>query len=250
MWALSITAAILAGGEGTRFRPYTDLIPKPMIPLGPDERPVADHVVSLLVKGGVSHIVFLVNYKWKYLRNYFGYGDRFGIKIDYSIDDDKYKNTGGSLLKAYKHHLLDSDPIVIWYGDILAPLSASELVKAHERLNADAMLVVANSYQVPVGVAEVKGDDVVNLQEKPWVNMKVTIGVLTLRPKALEQFEGALGTSFDIMGDLIPAMIRANMKVKAYIFDGPWIDVGSLERYKKIDEQLLKEVTELKGQPS
>ncbi|MGC9112357.1 nucleotidyltransferase family protein [Acidilobus sp.] len=243
---MSLTAAILAGGEGTRFRPYTDLIPKPMIPLGPEEKPVADHIVNVLIKGGVSHVVFLVNYKWKYVRNYFGYGDRFGIKIDYSIDDDKYKNTGGSLLKAYKHHLLDSDPIVVWYGDILAPINASSLVKEHVRQDADALLVVANSYQVPVGVAEVNDkNDVVSLKEKPWVNMKVTIGVLTIRPSLLEEYEGQLGTSFDIMGDLIPAMISSGRKVKAYIYDGPWVDVGSLERYKKIDEDLLKEVTEL-----
>jgi mannose-1-phosphate guanylyltransferase len=243
---LSLTAAVLAGGEGTRFRPYTDLIPKPMIPLGPDERPVADLVVNLLIKGGVTHVVFLVGYKWKYIRNYFGYGDRFGIKIDYSVDDETYRNTGGSLLKAYKHHLLDSDPIVVWYGDILAPIRASEVAEAHRKLNADALIVLASRYQVPVGVAEVDGEgNVTKLREKPWLDMKVSIGVLTLRPGLLEEFEGELGTSFDIMGDLVPAMIRAGKKVKAYIYDGPWVDVGSLERYKKIDEDLLRRVTQL-----
>lgn len=242
-----ITAAVLAGGEGTRFRPYTDLIPKPMIPLGPEERPVADYIVSLLIKGGVSHVVLLVGYKWRYVRNYFGYGDRFGIKIDYSVDDERYKNTGGSLLKAYKHHLLDSDPIVVWYGDILAPIRASRLVEYHVKSGADAVLVLASSYQVPVGVAEVDGDNnVVDLKEKPWVPMKVTIGVLTLRPSVLEEFEGELGTSFDIMGDLVPAMIRSGKKVKAYLYDGPWVDVGSLERYKKLSDDLLRDVTELR----
>jgi mannose-1-phosphate guanylyltransferase len=241
---VSLTAVILAGGEGTRFRPYTDLIPKPMIPLGPEEKPVADHIVSTLIKGGATHVVFLVGYKWKYVRNYFGYGDRFGIKIDYSVDDETYKNTGGSLLKAYKQHLLDSDPVVVWYGDILAPLNASELAKEHAKLGAEALLVVANAYQVPVGVAEVnESGDIVDLKEKPWVNMKVTIGVLTLRPSLLEEYEGKLGTSFDIMGDLVPEMIRSGKKVKAYIYDGPWIDVGSLERYKKIDESLLRRIT-------
>ncbi|MGC9072233.1 MAG: nucleotidyltransferase family protein [Acidilobus sp.] len=243
---MPLTAAVLAGGEGTRFRPYTDIIPKPMIPIGSEEKPVVDHIMNILIKGGVTHVVLLVGYKWKYVKNYFGYGDRFGIKIDYSIDDEMYKNTGGSLLKAYKHHLLDSDPVVVWYGDILAPIKASELVDAHLSQKADAMLVLASRYQVPVGVAEVDGEgNIVSLREKPWLDLRVTIGVLTVRPKVLEEFEGKLGRSFDVMGDLIPAMIGSGMKVKAYLYDGPWVDIGSLERYKKIDEGLLRDVTTL-----
>ena len=243
---MTLTAAVLAGGEGTRFRPYTDIIPKPMIPIGPEERPVADHIVSLLIKGGVTHVVFLVGYKWKYIKNYFGYGDRFNIKIDYSVDDEVYRNTGGSLLKAYKHHLLDSDPVIVWYGDILAPIRASELAEAHRRSGADATLVLARKYQVPVGVAEVDADgNVTSLKEKPWLDLWTTIGVLAIRPGVLQEFEGRLGTSFDVMGDLIPAMIASGLRVKAYVYDGPWIDVGSLERYKKIDEGLLKQVTTL-----
>ncbi len=243
---MTLTAAVLAGGEGTRFRPYTDIIPKPMIPIGPDERPVVDYIVNVLIKGGVTHVVFLVGYKWKYVKNYFGYGDRFGIKIDYSIDDEVYKNTGGSLLKAAKHHLLDSDPIIVWYGDILAPIRASELAEFHRKHGADATIVLASRYQVPVGVAEVDGEgNVRSLREKPWLDLRVSIGVLAMRPTLLEEFEGKLGTSFDVMGDLIPVMISTGMKVKAYLYEGPWVDVGSLERYKKIDEGLLREVTNL-----
>ncbi len=241
-----LTAAVVAGGEGTRFRPYTDLVPKPMIPLGPEERPVMDYIVNMLIKGNVNHVVLLVGYKWKYIRNYFGYGDRFGVKIDYSIDNETYRGTGGSLLNAYKNHFLDSDPVVVWYGDILAPIRASELASYHVEREADAVLVVSNKYQVSVGVVDIddKGN-IIKMSEKPWIDLKSTIGIFTIRPKLLEEFEAELGTSFDVMGDLIPAMIRSGKKVVAYMYEGPWIDVGSLERYKKIDEKLLKEVTNL-----
>ncbi|MFP3295916.1 MAG: nucleotidyltransferase family protein [Caldisphaera sp.] len=243
MKILSFTAVIPAGGEGSRFRPYTDIVPKPMIPLGEEEKPILDYVVCHLTKSGFNEIVLLVNYKWKYIKNYFEDGRRYNANIRYSIDDENYSNTGGSLLKAYNNNLIKSNPVLIWYGDILANLDPKQVIDLQIKGKYDAVLVVANRYQIPVGVAEVDdNNNVLSLREKPWLNVKVTIGILSLNTDVLKNIENELGTKFDIMGDLIPYMINNKMKVKAYIYNDDWIDVGSLERYKKIDNNLLKKV--------
>ena len=240
---MSFTAVIPAGGEGSRFRPYTDIVPKPMIPLGEEEKPLLDYVVCHLTKSGFNEIVLLVNYKWKYIKNYFEDGRRYNANIRYSIDDENYSNTGGSLLKAYNNNLIKSNPVLIWYGDILANLDPKQVIDLQIKGKYDAVLVVANRYQIPVGVAEVDdNNNVLSLREKPWLNVKVTIGILSLNTDILKNIENELGTKFDIMGDLIPYMINNKMKVKAYIYNDDWIDVGSLERYKKIDNNLLKKV--------
>jgi mannose-1-phosphate guanylyltransferase len=240
---LSFTAVIPAGGEGSRFRPYTDIVPKPMIPLGEEEKPILDYVVCHLTKSGFNEIVLLVNYKWKYIKNYFEDGRRYNANIRYSIDDENYSNTGGSLLKAYNNNLIKSNPVLILYGDILANLDPKQVIDLQIKGKYDAVLVVANRYQIPVGVAEVDdNNNVLSLREKPWLNVKVTIGILSLNTDVLKNIENELGTKFDIMGDLIPYMINNKMKVKAYIYNDDWIDVGSLERYKKIDNNLLKKV--------
>jgi len=243
---LSFTAVIPAGGEGSRFRPYTDIVPKPMIPLGEEEKPILDYVVCHLTKSGFNEIVLLVNYKWKYIKNYFEDGRRYNANIRYSIDDENYSNTGGSLLKAYNNNLIKSNPVLIWYGDILANLDPKQVIDLQIKGKYDAVLVVANRYQIPVGVAEVDdNNNVLSLREKPWLNVKVTIGILSLNTDILKNIENELGTKFDIMGDLIPYMINNKMKVKAYIYNDDWIDVGSLERYKKIDNNLLKKVIKI-----
>ena len=246
MKILSFTAVIPAGGEGSRFRPYTDIVPKPMIPLGEEEKPILDYVVCHLTKSGFNEIVLLVNYKWKYIKNYFEDGRRYNANIRYSIDDENYSNTGGSLLKAYNNNLIKSNPVLIWYGDILANLDPKQVIDLQIKGKYDAVLVVANRYQIPVGVAEVDdNNNVLSLREKPWLNVKVTIGILSLNTDILKNIENELGTKFDIMGDLIPYMINNKMKVKAYIYNDDWIDVGSLERYKKIDNNLLKKVIKI-----
>ena len=238
----NVIAAILAGGEGRRFRPYTDLIPKPMVPIGPEEKPLLEHIVKWISKYGIKKFVFLVGYRWRQISNYFGDGSRFGIEINYSLDDDKYNNTGGALLKAIKSGLIKNELVVVWYGDIIAPINIRELINYHIKLNADVTLALAEKYQVPVGIAKINnGGKIIELEEKPWINIKATIGILTINPKIVKEFEKILGTSFDIMGDLIPLLIKKGYNVRAFIYKGPWYDVGSLERYQKLPEELLRE---------
>ena len=236
-----VAAAILAGGKGKRFKPFTDLIPKPMIPVGRDERPLLEYIVGWLARKGVRDIVLLVGYRWRQVYNYFNTGERWGVRIRYSLDDDRYGDTGGALLKAYRDGKLRGTAL-IWYGDILAPVDVEDLLESHFDTGADATLVLADRYRVPVGVARVNGEgDVEELKEKPWLPLRVTIGVLTLNTGVLRDAEEELGTRFDIMGHLIPWMIRRGMRVKAYIHRGPWYDLGSLERYNKLDHREISE---------
>ena len=240
----NVVGAVLAGGEGRRFKPFTDLIPKPMIPVGRDEKPLLEYIIRWFSKHGVRDLVLLAGYKWRQIANYFGDGGRWGVRIRYSLDDGEHKGTGGALLKAYKKGLLQ-DTALIWYGDILAPLNINRLIQHHRSTGADATIVLADKYKVPVGVAEVDEDGRIRrLEEKPLLPVKVTIGILALNTHHLGEAGEKLGKHFDIMGDLIPWMLRENKHVRAYIHRGPWYDVGSLERYAKLNHQEISEFLE------
>ncbi|MCC6010827.1 MAG: nucleotidyltransferase family protein [Desulfurococcaceae archaeon] len=233
----NVKAAVLAGGVGSRFHPYTEIIPKPMIPLGKSEKPVLELIVTWLKRQGIKDYVFLVGYKWKYIFNYFGDGSRLGVKIEYSLDEeDGYRNTGGALLKAHRKGLI-KDTVVFWYGDILAPIDVRDLLKYHINKKADITLVLAENYSVPVGVARLSGDQrVTEFAEKPKINLHVTIGVGVLNTKLFDRnIEEELGKDFDFMGDFVPYCIRMGCGVYGYLHRGLWIDVGSLEKYKKIN---------------
>jgi len=238
----NVTAAILAGGKGKRFRPYTEIIPKPLIPIGPEEKPLLEYIIKWLSNYGIRDIVLLVGYRWRQVSNYFNNGSKWGVRIKYSIDTEEYKNTGGALLNAWRQGLLCRNDLLIWYGDILAPLDVNDLLDKHYGWNADATIVVADKYQVPVGVARVnESGDIIELKEKPWIDIHATIGILMLKPRILDNVEEVLGKCFDIMGELVPWMIKEGMKVKAYIYRGAWYDIGSLERYAKLDHNSIRE---------
>ncbi|MEM4717342.1 MAG: nucleotidyltransferase family protein [Desulfurococcaceae archaeon] len=234
---LDIKAIILAGGPGSRFHPYTEIIPKSMVPVGRHEKPVLEIIIKWIKRHGIGKFIFLVDYKWKYIYNYFGNGSRFNVTIEYSHDDQRgYRNTGGAILKAHRAGMF-KDRALIWYGDIIAPININALLKYHEDRKADLTLVVTSKYKVPVGVAQVSDDfRVVQMVEKPELDISATIGVGVVEENVFEKdIESILGKDFDFMGNFVPWLISSGYRVYAYIYDGLWFDVGSLERYKKIN---------------
>ncbi|MDM7275713.1 MAG: nucleotidyltransferase family protein [Thermoprotei archaeon] len=244
MASTNVVVFIPAGGEGRRFRPLTYYIPKPMIPLGKSERPVLEFIISWVSRWGLRDFIVSVGYKWRQVVNYFGDGSRFNVNMKYVVDRPPYSNTGGGLVRALNLGLMNSyDDVLVWYGDIVAPLNVESLLNHHVS-GSDATLVLASTYKVPVGVAEVEDGNVVRLEEKPTLNIRVTVGILVFKVSSLEKAVGGLGLGydFDIMGNLIPAMIREGMRVKAYIYDGPWHDIGSIERYEKVDHEVLEKL--------
>jgi len=239
----NVTAAILAGGEGKRFKPFTDIVSKPMIPVGDEEKPIVEYILSWLKRHGIQKATLLVGYKWKQIYNYFRDGKWLGINVKYSVDSEEYKNTGGSLAKAVLTGVITDPTIIVWYGDILASVNVTELLKYHREKNADITLVLADKYNIPVGVAEIDDDgNIISLEEKPWLPLKVTIGILAIeRDLVVEAHNKGLGTNFDIMGDLVPWSINNGKRVKGYIYSGSWYDVGSLERFVKLDHNNISD---------
>ncbi len=230
-------AVILAGGEGRRLRPLTYYFQKCMIPVGKRQLPLLHYVMANIAQHGIRDFVVLVGYRGEQVKNYFGSGERFGWSITYVDDVEEFSGTGGSLLNAIKTGALSPDEdLLIHYGDILTNLNVSKLVELHYRSEADSVLALSSGFELPVGVAKVEDDRVVELVEKPRLQILVTIGVLTLSKRGLGLLE-TLGPRSDLMRDLIPEMIRKGLKVVPYKVTEFWLDVGSIERYEKMDAE-------------
>ena len=236
---------ILCGGEGKRLRPLTYYFQKTMIPIGRRQKPLLEYIVKLLRYYGIHDIVMLVGYKSEQIINYFEDGSKFNIRISYVRDPDDLKGSGHAVLNAYNKGVFNGyRNLLIYYGDILSDINLRELMNKHVRYEADSVLAVASKYQLPVGVVEAEGDRVLKMVEKPWINIFATIGILTLSIDALEKVSGLYGKyeELDIMTHIIPELIKNDGKVVVYRHDGYWYDVGSTEKYEKIDNDKIEEI--------
>jgi mannose-1-phosphate guanylyltransferase len=227
---------VLCGGEGSRLRPLTYYFQKSMIPIGPEQRPLLEYILRHIRSHGFQEAVLLVGYKGEQIVNYFGDGERFGLRLSYVWDVEGAKGTYASL-----HHALvenaftKSDTLLIYYGDILTNLDLSGLVTKHVNEGFAATLALSPKYQLPVGVAEVDDGLVVKMREKPSIDINVTIGILALEARYLDMD----GKFTDIMSDLIPVLVEHGERVGAYISDTFWYDVGSTERYEKLTNEII-----------
>ena len=231
-----VRGVVLAGGEGKRLRPLSYYFQKCMIPVGKRQKPLLEYVIRLLRFHGVQDISLLVGYKCEQIRNYFEDGTRFGVRLTYLEDEPSTKGTGSALLKLREGNSLQG-PLLVYYGDILSNVDLGELLDFHRKMGADATLALARGYQVPVGVAEVDGGKVKGWVEKPTLDLHAGIGVLVVESRALNEFEGLgkVGEELDITKDFVSHMVKTGRTVCAYVTDRFWYDVGTTERYEKLD---------------
>ncbi|MCS7117473.1 MAG: nucleotidyltransferase family protein [Thaumarchaeota archaeon] len=231
-------AIILSGGEGRRLRPLTYYFQKSMIPVGRRQLPLLYYIMANVAQHGIRDFLILVGYKSEQVMNYFGDGSKFGWRVSYVEDAEGYSGTGGALLNAIDQGILSTEEdVLIHYGDILTNINVSRMVELHRSRSADAVLALSRYYELPVGVAKVADGRVVELVEKPKIDINVTVGVLTLSRRALEVLR-SLDRSSDVMKDLIPSMVRSGMGVYPYLLeDETWLDVGSTERYEKLNPE-------------
>ncbi len=226
-------AVILAGGLGTRLQPYTTFLPKPMLPLG--EKPILEHIINWTKKSGVKSFVLCVSYLRKTIEDYFGDGEKFGIKIEYAISN-KALDTAGQLKTAEK--FID-DTFVCMYGDSIFDFSLRNMIKQHAKKKAFVTMSL-HEYKtnLPYGVIETsKTGKVLNWIEKPEIKANVNIGCYVMEPKVFSLIPKNKPYGMD---DVIKkAMMNKNV-VSSFITKKGFTDIGNKESYKKAYQEYIQ----------
>ena len=231
---MSKRAVILAGGKGTRLRPYTVVLPKPLMPIG--EFPILEVIVKQLVAAGFDHITMAVNHQAEIIKAFFMDGSKWGIRIDYSLEDQPLGTMGPlKLIADLPEHFL------VMNGDILTDLNFSAFYDEHQQ-NDEIFTISSYSREqlLDYGVLKTDGDRLVGLQEKPRMHYEVSMGVYMVSRRALQYVQPDSLYGFDI---LMHDLIANQQKVAVRKFNGYWLDIGRPDDYAQaIDEfEAMKE---------
>jgi NDP-sugar pyrophosphorylase family protein len=225
-------AIILAGGLGTRLRPYTTVLPKPLMPVG--DRPVLDIVLRQLHRDGFDRVTIATGYLGELIEAFFGDGSRLGIQLDYHRETDPLGTVGAI-------GLIDglSEDFLVVNGDVLTDIEYGSLLAHHQ--TGDAVATVATSerqVEISLGVVEMSsGSDptrLIGYHEKPLLNYEVSMGVYCFSPTVLRHIEPGVKLDFP---DLILRLIAAGEVVRSWRSTSYWLDIGRHEDYERaIDE--------------
>ena len=231
-------AVIMAGGSGTRLRPLTCNLPKPMVPVA--GKPMSEHIVNLLKTHGFDDIVFTLHYLPDAIRDYFGDGSDFGCKISYSVEEGKPLGTAGCV-KAIQDHL-DSTFIVI-SGDSLTDMDLGKALEFHKEKKSKATLVlkrVENPLEYGVVITDNEGR-IQRFVEKPGASEifsdTVNTGTYILEPEVMLYV--VMGREQDFSNDLFPLLLLRNEPMYGYVADGYWCDIGNLAVYRQAHRDVL-----------
>jgi dTDP-glucose pyrophosphorylase len=216
---------IMAGGKGTRLRPHTEACPKPMLLVG--NKPMLEILLEHCIASGFCHFYFSVNYLKEQIIDYFGDGSRWGVSIDYLVEDYPL-GTAGSL------QLLPDfvkDPFLLLNGDVLTRLNLSQLLQFHYQYMAQATLCVRqHELTVPFGVVQTNGVELVGIEEKPTYSHLVNAGVYVLDPLLLSLLPPQ---QLIDMPTLLHAAQQVGHRVVVCPIHEYWIDVGRPETLKQ-----------------
>ncbi len=231
-------AVIMAGGSGTRLRPLTSNLPKPMVPVA--GKPMSEHIVNLLRQHNFNDIIFTLHYLPDAIKDYFGDGSDFGVKISYSTEEGRPLGTAGCV-KAVQDEL-DQTFLVI-SGDSLTDMDLTEALKFHKEKKSKATIVlkrVENPLEYGVVITDAEGR-IQRFVEKPGASEifsdTVNTGTYILEPEVLLYV--VMGREQDFSNDLFPLLLLRNEPLFGYVADGYWCDIGNLQMYRQAHKDIL-----------
>jgi mannose-1-phosphate guanylyltransferase/phosphomannomutase len=232
-----VKAVIMAGGEGTRLRPQTSNLPKPMLPLV--GRPMMEHIVALLRRHGVTDIVVTVAFLPNAIRSYFGDGSELGVRMVYATEETPL-GTAGSVRNARDE--LDERFLVI-SGDVLTDIDLTSVVAFHEKNNAMATIAlsaVENPLEFGIVITREDGSIERFLEKPGWGQVfsdTINTGIYVLEPDVFDWIPE--GRSVDFSGEVFPELLEAGKPLYGYVADGYWEDVGTTAAYLSAHQDIL-----------
>jgi mannose-1-phosphate guanylyltransferase / phosphomannomutase len=232
-----VKAVILAGGEGTRLRPLTSNQPKPMMPLA--NRPMMEHVVRLLASHGFDDVVVTVAFLANQIRDYFGDGSDFGVRMRYATEETPL-GTAGSVLNASDE--LD-DTFLVISGDVLTDIDLGAIAKAHHDAGALASIAlkrVENPLEFAIVITRPDGSIERFLEKPSWGEVfsdTANTGIYVLEPGIFDFIRA--DEVVDFAGDVFPAVLEKKLPLIGTVVDGYWEDVGTLEAYLRAHQDVL-----------
>jgi len=222
-------AVILSGGLGTRLKPFTEVIPKPLLPIG--EKAVLEIQIEHLKNNGFDHIFLATNYKSEYIENFFGNGSKYGVKLSIS-KEEKPLGTAGPV-KLLQNQLND-EPFLVMNGDILTLLPYRKLYEfacSKETLLTIATKDIYTPFQF--GNIHTEGDFVIGIEEKPNIKTTILAGIYIFKPEILNLIPD--NTMYG-MDKLIIDMLERSLPISHYPIQEYWLDIGQVGDYEKAQE--------------
>ncbi|QDL11850.1 mannose-1-phosphate guanylyltransferase [Brasilonema octagenarum UFV-E1] len=225
-------AVLMAGGSGTRLRPLTCDLPKPMVPIL--NRPIAEHIINLLKRHQITEVVATLHYLPDVMRDYFQDGSDFGVQMTYAVEEDQPLGTAGCVKNIAE--LLD-DTFLVISGDSITDFDLTAAIQYHKQKKSKATLVltrVPNPMEFGVVITD-EESRIRRFLEKPSTSEifsdTVNTGTYILEPEVLEYLPA--NQESDFSKDLFPLLLEKNEPMYGYIAEGYWFDVGHLDAYRE-----------------
>lgn len=223
---------IMAGGLGTRLRPLTENLPKPLIPVG--GKPVLESIIERLAEQGFTRIFLSVNYQAEKVEAHFGDGSDWGVEISYLEENQRLGTAGALTLLPEK----PTEPFLVMNADLVTAINFRRLLDFHLDQAADATMGVREyRFQVPYGVIEMSGNQITEINEKPTQNYFVNGGIYALSPSVLKHVPQ--GEMYD-MPTLFDQVIAEKGLASAFPIHEYWIDIGQLDDLQQAQKEFGK----------
>jgi NDP-sugar pyrophosphorylase family protein len=221
-------AVILAGGLGTRLKPFTEAIPKPLLPIG--EKAILQIQLERLKKYGFDQIYLATNYKSDYIENFFGGGEKYGVELKISKEEIPLGTAGP--LTLLKQEL--NDPFIVMNGDILSLIDFRKLYDF--AISLDTVLTISIKKEItPFAFGNIffDGNYVTNIEEKPDLINYILAGIYVMKP---EIFEYIPDNKYFGMDKLIKKLLETDIPIANYKLEEYWLDIGRLSDYEKAQD--------------
>lgn len=223
-YELPLEAVVMAGGFGTRLRPLTENIPKPMLPVG--DKPLLEIIINRLQKTGIRRVNLSTHYLAEVISEHFGDGTDFGVDIQY-VEEKKPLGTAGALRLLEK----PNEPLLVMNGDILTNVDFRAMLDFHHQQKAAMTVAVReNEIRIPYGVIELDGVAISNIKEKPTMRYFVNAGIYLLNPEIQELIPN--NQNYD-MPTLIEKLIAEERRVVSFPIHEYWLDIGQHPDYQQ-----------------